>query len=115
MSKKWFIKINGKQQGSYTIEELKGHPLITPDTLASEENLDVWVRIGDIEELQEIFCDDDKTKDMDEEEADVDPKDSLICQDEDAVVAVHYTPNYWIVWGIIIILVAYVIYKMGWM
>lgn len=52
--KRYFIAINSKQQGPFSLEELKQQE-INSNTLVWFEGLKDWVKVGEIEELQEIF------------------------------------------------------------
>lgn len=60
MSKEWYIKIKGLQQGPFSIEDLKKHPDITPDTLVWKQGFAEWMPISKVKELQDLFKDQDK-------------------------------------------------------
>lgn len=57
MEKIWYIKIQGKQQGPFSVEQLKGMKEITLDTLVWSPKLKDWVPLRLIPELKEIFSD----------------------------------------------------------
>lgn len=57
MDKKWFIKIQGKEEGPFNYKELKRHPFLTPDTLVRKKNQMTWIPIRFVAELKEIFED----------------------------------------------------------
>ncbi len=57
MEKKWYIKIKGQREGPYTVDQLKNHKQLTPDTFVWDEENAVWVPIRTIPELQIIFKD----------------------------------------------------------
>ncbi len=105
MKKGWFIKIGDQQYGPYTIEELKSHALITPDTLVRPDDSEEWRRIGDIEELSEVF--EDAVEDVEEEF-----EESCPPSGEDLVATMYLRPNLWIIWAVILLLIFYVVYKL---
>jgi len=55
--KAWFIKIEGRQEGPFTISKLRSDSRITPDTLARQENFSEWLPIRSIPELSALFED----------------------------------------------------------
>ncbi len=67
MKKIWYIKINGKQKGPYTVDQLKRIKEITPDTLAWSVELKAWIPIREIPELQEIFKDPKSSEEEEDE------------------------------------------------
>jgi hypothetical protein len=68
MEKTWYIKINGKQQGPYTLQQLKWNHQVTPDTLVWDPKTSSWVPLRKIPELQEIFKDpEDNGEEKDED------------------------------------------------
>jgi hypothetical protein len=66
MIKVWFVLINGKQEGPFAIEDLKGDHRLTPDTLVWKEGFETWVKIREVEELKELFEDHSETHSTDE-------------------------------------------------
>ena len=96
---KWFIKINSVEQGPYTQEQLKGHPNITPDTLARYEESNKWFPIGQFEELKELFKDDTTEIEEDHEENDSFAIDSELVLEQD------FSPFHFFIWLLIILLV----------
>ncbi len=109
MKREWFVKIGDQQYGPYTIMELKSHHMITPDTLVRKDGHEEWVPIGDVKELAKVFHDDDK----DESDDDKDKYDESCTSQgkDDAVLAVDFRHNMWIIWVVIALLVMYVIYR----
>lgn len=57
MEKTWYISINGKKVGPYTVRQLKCHPQVTPDTPIWIPERSEWVPIRLIPELKDIFKD----------------------------------------------------------
>lgn len=66
MKKIWYIKVNSKPEGPFSILELKRDWRITPDTLVWREGFEKWVPIRNVVELREVFK--DERDDEDEEE-----------------------------------------------
>ncbi len=103
MEKIWFIIIDGKKEGPYSIGNLKRHLRLTPDTLAWREGLTQWLPIRQIPELKELFADEQPEESAEEEPA---PAPAVAKADEDAL-ALRYEPPYfyfWLVVGALIIL-----------
>ena len=67
MKKVWFIKVDGKEIGPFSKKELKFNSRITPDTLVRRHNWTKWIPIKKVEELKEIFEDENKNDDDDDE------------------------------------------------
>lgn len=57
MDKVWFIKINGNKEGPYNIQELRGDPRVTPDTLVWRQGFANWVPMRRVPELNQVFQD----------------------------------------------------------
>lgn len=60
MEKEWFIHIEGKQEGPFSIKDLKNDHRLTPDTLVWKKGMKKWMPIRSIPELKEIFEDEVK-------------------------------------------------------
>lgn len=58
MDKIWFIEVDLKVEGPYSVEDLKRDLRITPDTLAWQEGSDQRLPIRAIKELKKVFEDD---------------------------------------------------------
>lgn len=61
MDKIWFILIEGKKYGPFSIEELKADVRITPDTLVWRDGFPNWVPIRAVKELKEVFEDEEES------------------------------------------------------
>ena len=57
MIKEWFIKTGEEEEGPYSIQDLREHPAVTPDTLVRKAGTATWLRMGDVEELEDVFKD----------------------------------------------------------
>lgn len=54
----WYIKFESSpKEGPYSILQLRGHPLVTPDTLVWKEGFPAWIPIREVVELASIFED----------------------------------------------------------
>lgn len=54
MERCWYLLIQGKREGPYTIEQLKKHPNLTPLTLVWKKGFAKWVPLGSVQELSFI-------------------------------------------------------------
>lgn len=57
---RWYIKIDGEKEGPYSYNQLKGHPFVTPFTLAQKKmaiksKKSPWRMMGQIAELKPLF------------------------------------------------------------
>lgn len=86
MEKIWYIKIRGKQQGPYSIKQLKWMRDVTPDTLTWNPKLKAWVPMRSIPELKEVFKDPEEQ----EEEEQLFKKDKKISSE--LVMELQTTP-----------------------
>jgi len=57
----WFVLIDGKCEGPYSIPQLKRNTRITPDTYVWKEGFTEWKPMRSVPELKEVFTDDPKT------------------------------------------------------
>ncbi len=108
----WFIFIQGKQEGPYSVLELKRDLRITPDTLVWKEGFLHWVPIRQVLELKEVFADDSKPKQTDEEAQWFKLNEASLDQQKE--LALHLGRDlppilFWILVGLIIL--SYIYYK----
>lgn len=59
MDKVWLIIIDEKEEGPYSIRDLKNDPRFTPDTLTKHIKSQYWVQARFIPELKKIFEDEE--------------------------------------------------------
>lgn len=64
----WYIDIQGKAEGPFTVEELRRERRLTPDTYAWREGFDEWKPIRAIPELKDLFCDQRNDEESSEED-----------------------------------------------
>lgn len=67
MEKIWYIKVRGKQQGPYSIEQLKCMREVSPDTLVWYPKLKGWVPMRSIPELKDVFKDPEEHQEEEEQ------------------------------------------------
>lgn len=82
MEKIWYLKINGKPQGPYSIEELKSLREVTPDTLVWYPPLKEWVPMRSVPELQEVFIDPETPEEKENDEEEFPGKENVKAADE---------------------------------
>jgi len=109
MDKIWFININAKQEGPYSLYELKRDVRITPDIFVWKEGFDQWKRIRDVPELKSLF--EDENASNENEPIQFEPKKKLP-GDEVLVEGGGLEPPYFF-WLIIAFLaILYAIYQL---
>lgn len=109
----WFIKVDGKREGPFSLKELKIHPHLNPDTMVWREGYKDWVRARDVLELKSLFedeDDEDEQKKHDEENI----KSHISAQDDEgALVLEGSNLPFLFYWLIILLLVfSYVFYRL---
>lgn len=57
MEKIWFIQVDGKKEGPFSLEELKKDWRINPDTLVWRKGFKRWMPIRRVRELKKVFED----------------------------------------------------------
>lgn len=61
MDKIWFIKVEEKAEGPFSVEELRWDPRISPNTMAWREGMPVWLPMHKIPELAQLFEEDESS------------------------------------------------------
>jgi hypothetical protein len=110
----WFVDINNKAEGPFTIREMKREERITPDTLVWKEGFPAWVHAKDVRELDSLFKDrssDDEDQDSDEDR-DLTSEKNLT--DEELVLSFQFDPFFFLflVFAFVLI-VAYVFHLLS--
>lgn len=98
IKQKWYIKIDGKQQGPFSLEELKKQKNLTPETLCCKEGDDKWKPISSFNELEEIFQDRLKGKESDDIIADG------LSKEGELTIQAEQSPNPFLLYFLILIL-----------
>lgn len=61
MKRIWFIEVEKKQLGPFSVGQLRNNPLVTPDTLAWKAGMERWLPIRRIPELAfQLFSDEEE-------------------------------------------------------
>ncbi len=108
MKDSWFVLIEGKKDGPFSIKELKKDKRITPDTLVWKEGFKEWVAIRFVSELKDLFRDENVVKKDDESNEPV----STDLMQEQAALTLRQDPSQWILLVLVLILLlVYVLYQ----
>lgn len=62
----WFIQVDGREEGPYSLTDLVSDQRLTPDTLVWREGFDEWKAAKEIPELQFLF--EEESAPVDEEQ-----------------------------------------------
>ncbi len=108
MDKIWFVDVNGKQEGPFSIQELKSLTAITPDTLVWREGFDQWRAIRKVHELEDLFKDEQDSEEDDSEENKLNPK--KIPDDDELALSLpgEFPPVIWLM--LILLALSYLMY-----
>lgn len=104
MSEKiWYVWISGKQEGPFSVNELKKMKELTPDTWAWRQGMPAWLPIRKIPELRELF------------EEELPPENEELQQgalpEKDAALVMPYAQPPWFFWFLIaLVLVLYALF-----
>jgi hypothetical protein len=106
----WFIKVDGQKEGPYSVQELKKHPYMTPDTLVWKEGFKEWLPARYVPELKAVFEDEDE----EEEETPLHERFKLkTVQNKDSTLAIERSNFpfffYWLI--ILLFILAYFLYR----
>jgi hypothetical protein len=108
MDKIWYIFIDGKEEGPYSVKELLLHPRVTLDTLVWKEGFDQWIALRKVKELRRLF-EKPEPKDEDEEQR----KSKNLPPQEELVMEYGKDPNFLYIWVILAItLMIYLAYEL---
>lgn len=108
MNKIWYILINEKQEGPFSIEELKQDKRLTPDTLACRAGWNHWKSIRDIPELKELF--EEQKPAQPDEETEEEKKKNMI--QEELVLDLGEEPPYLLWLLVALIALLYVFFRL---
>lgn len=62
----WFVVLKGKVEGPFSLLSLKRMEQVTPDTYVWKEGMEGWKRARDVEELAELFFDENSKNEEEE-------------------------------------------------
>jgi len=107
MEKIWYILIDGKKEGPYSVSDLRRHFRVTPDTLVWKEGFAVWVPLRQVPELKAVFEDE---KQGEEEDTSLVKK---VTPESELVLAMRREPpSLWFWLLITCIVLAYAFYQL---
>lgn len=108
MEKVWFILLKGKKEGPYSLQDLKQDLRISPDTLVWREGFEKWEPIGEVEELKEVF---EEEENAPEEE----PQESLPADEEITLQLKEDPPSLLPLFALLTLcLIVYILMKLFW-
>jgi hypothetical protein len=109
MDDEWFILIDSKKEGPFSLQELKEDKRITPDTLVWKEGFKDWIAIRFVSELEDVFKDENVVKSPDEK---IPESISTDLMQEQAALTLQQDPSQMILWILILILLLiYLLYQ----
>lgn len=111
MEKIWFLLIDGKEEGPYSLIDLRRHIRLTPDTPVRRKGTDRWVLLRFIPELQSIFEDEPSVKPSPPDKKE---KGDRQMENGGVVLALRNDPPsfyFWLLIGAIILV--YVLYQLS--
>lgn len=104
--KEWFIIIDNRQEGPFSMIDLKREPRFNPDVLVWKKGFKEWLPARKVEELDEVFADEEPSKII-HEPLKGKKLESDLGQEGQATLALHQDPFQIILWilvGLLIIL-----------
>lgn len=106
--REWYILVDGQLVGPITLEALKEHPSLTPDSYIWKKGFVDWLQARYIPELNEVFKDKrmkPKWSDKDKSQLGKNEKDYL-------VLSLQHDPYQFFLWVLLVLLtLMYVIYR----
>jgi hypothetical protein len=106
----WFVIINQKKKGPFTLLQLKAEKGITPDTLAWRQGMASWTQIRYIPELAQLFKDENPHQ---EEEGELAASFRTGASTEGAAITLSHSDPPWRFWLLFFaIILAYALFQM---
>ena len=107
-NKIWYIQVEGQKEGPYSIQDLKIHPRMTPDTLVWKAGFKDWLPARKVPELKVLFEDEEPDTELKDrfKIKPVSPNDSILALEGSNFPYLFF----WII--ILLIVLAYVLYKL---
>ena len=110
MNAEWYILIDGKKEGPFSINQLKKDTKVTPDTLVWKNGFKEWLAIRQVPELADLFKDENVIPGKEENNQD-DVSTDLVQQDQ-AALTLRHDPTQWVLWLLVLILLlVYILYQ----
>jgi len=102
--KEWFIIVENRQEGPFSLLDLKRNPRFTPDTLVWKKGFKEWTAARDVSEIAEVFKDEIPSKAL-HAPHEGKPLDSDIGQENQATLTLQQDPYPLILWILIAVLI----------
>ncbi len=83
MNKIWYIKIEEKVEGPFSVRALKRDRRLSPDTLVWRSGFPTWIAAGRVPELKHLFVEEESSPE--EKKSESTPLNLCVNQDEVAV------------------------------
>lgn len=109
-NKEWFIIVEQTQEGPYSLQDLKKHSKLTPDTLVWKEGFQNWIAARDVFELQDLFKEQPEAESL-HELFKPKPLPSDLQADEETLTLQNDPPQlfFWVI--VIIFILIYLIFR----
>lgn len=109
MEKEWFIIVQDRQEGPYSLKDLRSHPYFNPDTLVWKKGFSEWKRARFILELKEVFKDQRENTPVEEERT----TSEVGCGQEQMTLTMQQDPyQFWLWILIFLIILFYIAYQL---
>lgn len=86
MEKIWYIILNEKREGPYSLQDMRKDKRISPETLVWKEGFDKWIPIGEVPELKAVF------QDVIDEPEDEEGAETQVPADEEIILQLKEDP-----------------------
>lgn len=102
--KEWFIIIDNRQEGPYSIQDLKRDLRFTPDTLVWKQGFIKWLPARAVQEIAEVF--EDETESQTTQKPNFNhPVGSDLGQESQATLTLRQDPYQFFLWVIVLLLI----------
>lgn len=101
--KEWFVIFDKKQEGPYSLLDLKKDPRFTPDHLVWRKGFHEWTPARFVIELQEIFKDEPESKTIHDNSSK--KSESVLGQQEQVTLTLQQDPYQMFLWILLILLI----------
>lgn len=99
--REWFIIIENRQEGPFSLKDLKRDVRLTPDTLIWREGFNEWIPARFVSELEEIFKDKPESKPV--HELIKKPLKTDLGQENPATLTFQYDPYQFLLWILLLL------------
>lgn len=103
--KEWFIIFENRQEGPYSLYELKKDRRFTPDTLVWKKGFHEWIPARLVPDMQQLFKDDPDSRPL-HPKPEKDALGSELAQDQETLV-LQQDPYQIILWIVLFLIILY--------